>query len=193
MLESLWENLLWSIGGNAVEPTIPIWQLVLRTILIYVVALLIIRVAKRRFMGSYTSFDILLGFVIGSVLSRAITGSIRFLDMIFVISVLVFLHWVIAVLSFYSERFGSFVKNSARELVVDGEIQEEAMRKSKIGRNDLMQAVREQANVDSLDSVKTVYLERDGNITVIPRACREHVVEVKVEEGVQTIKIEIKH
>lgn len=193
MLQNFWEYLLWAIGGGEIETGISAWQLVLRTIIIYIVALLIIRVAKRRFMGKYSSFDILLGFVIGSVLSRAITGAVRFLDMIIIVSMLVLLHWLIAYFSYYSERLGKFFKNSARELVIDGELQEEALRKSKIGHNDLMQALREEANVDSLDNVKTAYLERDGNITVIPRSCRAHTIDVKVEEGVQTIKIEITH
>lgn len=193
MLQNLWEKFVWTIGANEIDATLPVWQLVLRTIVIYIVALLLIRIGKRRFMGSYTTFDILLGFIVGSILSRAITGAIRFIDMFFVVAVLVALHWIIAVLSFYSQRFSNVVKNTARKLVIDGEIQKDAMQKSKIGENDLMQALREEANVDSLDKVKTAYLERDGNITVIPQGCQPHLVEVKVEDGVQTIKIVIEH
>lgn len=193
MLENLWNNFVWAIGANEVDATLPFWQLILRTIVIYTVALLIIRIGKRRFMGGYTTFDILLGFIVGSILSRAITGAIRFVDMIIVISVLVGIHWIIAVISFKSERFGNLIKNTARKLVVDGEIQKEEMRKSKIGENDLMQALHEKGRVESLDEVKTAYLERDGNITVIPNDCKPHLVEVNVEEGVQTIKISIQH
>ena len=75
MVLNWWETFIWIIGGNEIDAAMPVWQLVLRTIAVYGVALLIIRVAKRRFMGGYTTFDILLGFVVGSVLSRAITGS----------------------------------------------------------------------------------------------------------------------
>jgi len=189
MLQNLWENFVWLIGGKEISETLPVWQIVVRTIVIYIVALLIIRVGKRRFMGGFSSFDILLGFIVGSILSRGITGAVRFIDMFFVVAVLVVLHWIISTLSFYSDKFGNLIKNTARKLVVDGEIQEDAMRKSKIGKNDLMQAVREEANVDSLDKVKTAYLERDGNITVIPNRREPRLIQVKVEEGVQTIKI----
>lgn len=194
MLQGLWEKFVWLIGANEVDAaSLSVWQIILRTILIYVVALLLIRIGKRRFMGSYTTFDILLGFIVGSILSRAITGAVRFIDMIFAVAALVFLHWIIATVSFYSERFGNLVKNTERKLVAGGKIQEDAMRKSKVGKNDLMQAVREQANIDSLDKVKAAYLERDGNITVIPKSGEPHLIEVKVEEGVQTIKILIEH
>lgn len=193
MLQNVWNSFIWLIGGNDVDATLPIWQIILRTIVIYIVALLIIRLGKRRFMGSYTTFDILLGFIVGSILSRGITGAVRFVDMFAVVVVLVLLHWMIAVISFYSQRFSNVVKNTERKLIVEGEIQEDAMQKSKIGKNDLMQAIREEANVDSLDKVETAYLERDGNITVIPKSCKPHLVEVKVEEGVQTVKIVIEH
>ena len=189
MFQNLWENFAWLIGGGEVELIMPIPQLILRTIVIYVVALAIIRIGKRRFMGSYTTFDILLGFIVGSILSRAITGTVRFLDMIFVVGVLVILHWVIATLSYYSDYFGNLIKDKPRELIVDGEIKEDALQKSKIGKNDLMQALREEANLESPGEVKTAYLERDGNITVIPKPCEPQIVEVKVENGVQTVKI----
>ena len=67
------------------------------------------------------------------------------------------------------------------------------MRKSKLGENDLMQAVRNKGNVDSLDNVKSAYLERDGSITVIPNGCDAHIVEIEVKENVQTVKIKIEH
>ena len=189
MLKNLWESFIWMIGANEVDPAIPIWQLILRTIVIYLVALLVIRIGKRRFMGGYTTFDILLGFVVGSVMSRAITGAVRFIDMLVVVAGLVILHWIIATISFYSERFGKIVENTTRKLVIDGEIQKDEMRKSKIGKKDLMEAVRQGANIDSLDRVKTAYLERDGNITIIPHPSEPHIVEVKVEDGVQTVRI----
>lgn len=193
MLESLWENFIWAIGGGEIDAGIPVWQLVLRTIFVFLTALFLIRIAKRRFMGGFTSFDILLGFVVGSIMSRAITGAIRILDMIVAVSVMIFLHWILATLTYYFDRVSSIVKDSERELIKDGEIQEEAMRRSKIGKNDLLEALRKDGNVEKPENVKSAYLERDGSITVIPRSCENHVVEVKVEEGVQKIEIRIGH
>ena len=71
MLQQLWERFIWMIGGDQAFERLPIWQVALRTVIIYVVALAIIRLAKRRFMGSYSAFDILLGFIVGSVMLGA--------------------------------------------------------------------------------------------------------------------------
>lgn len=192
MLQKLWEIFSSGIGINEVEPIMSTWQMIPRTIVVYVVALLLIRIGKRRFLGGYTTFDILLGFVVGSIMSRAITGAITFINMFFVVATLVGLHWIIAILTYYFDT-NNVVKNSARQLVKDGEIDDNAMQESKLGENDLLQAMRQKGNVESLDKVKSAYLERDGSITVIPNGCETHVVEVDVKEGVQSIKIIIEH
>ena len=151
------------IGGSEINSPIPIWQLVLRTIIVYGVALFLIRVAKRRFMGGFTTFDILLGFVVGSILSRAITGAIRLVDMVIVVSVLIALHWIIATITYKSEKVSGYVKNSERKLIEDGKVVEDAMQASKIGENDLLQALREKGGVEKPEQVKSAYLERDGS------------------------------
>lgn len=191
--QTWWQEFIWAIGGAEINAPIPIWQLVLRTIIIYGVALFLIRVAKRRFMGGFTTFDILLGFVVGSILSRAITGAIRFIDMVIVVSILIALHWIIAAITYKNNEVSDYVKNSERKLIEDGEIIEEAMEESKIGKNDLLQALRQKGGVEDPKNVKNAYLERDGSITVIPRTCASHVVEIDVKENVQTVKIKIEH
>ncbi len=168
------------------------WQMIPRTVVVYVVALLLIRIGKRRFLGGYTTFDILLGFVVGSIMSRAITGAITLVNMFFVVATLVGIHWIIAVVTYYFDT-NNIIKNSERQLIKDGEIDQDAMQKSKLGENDLLQAMRQKGNVESLDKVKSAYLERDGSITVIPNGCETHVLEIDVKEGVQTVKIAIEH
>ncbi|MGE3467841.1 MAG: DUF421 domain-containing protein, partial [Pyrinomonadaceae bacterium] len=184
-----WNSLLWLIGGGGELAEMTIYQLVLRTIIVYLVALLIIRVAKRRFMGGFSTFDILLAFIIGSIMARTIVGAVSLVNMVLIVGTLTLLHWAIAVISFHFQGFSDVVKNTNRKLIIDGEIQEDALRKSKIGKHDLLQAVRSQANLDSAERVRVAYLERGGDITVIPKPAEASIVEVEVEEGVQKIRI----
>lgn len=192
MLQNLWEIFSSGIGMNEINPVMSTWQMIPRTIFVYVVALLLIRIGKRRFLGGYTTFDILLGFVVGSVMSRAITGTITLVNMFFVVATLVGIHWIIAIVTYYFDT-NNIIKNSERQLIKDGEIDQDAMQESKLGENDLLQAMRQKGKVESLDKVKSAYLERDGSITVIPKGSEPHVVEVEVKEGVQNIKIVIEH
>lgn len=191
MFYDLWDFFRVAIGMDQVDIVIPTGQMVVRTIVVFLVALVLIRIGKRRFLGGYTAFDILLGFLLGSIMSRTITGAITFVNMVFIVITLVGLHWVIALLTYYFDRASGLIKNSERQLIEDGEIQEKAMMKSKIGQNDLLEALRQKANVESPDKVKAAYLERDGSITVILKEKEPRIVEVAVENGVQTVKIVI--
>src|SRR5436309_1023553 len=50
-------------------------QVCARAIVVFLAGLAIMRVGNRRFLGKATPFDVMLGFVLGSVLSRAISGT----------------------------------------------------------------------------------------------------------------------
>ncbi len=189
MFEQIANFFYWTIGFDQDYAKLSVLQMVLRTIIVYGVALGLIRLGKRRFLGGYTAFDILMGFVVGSIMSRTITGREDFFSAILVIGTLMTIHYVISYITFHSSDASNIFKNSERQLVKDGEIDRMAMEKSKLGDNDLLQALRQRGSVKSVEQVDCAYLERDGSITVIPKKTEPKVLEVKVEKGVQTIKI----
>ena len=189
MLQMFMDTFNWLIGSGKVISELSIPQVISRTVIVYGVALAMIRVGKRRFLGGYTAFDILLGFVVGSILSRTITGREHFISAFVVILTLMMIHYVISYFTYEYSSASHMLKNDERQLIKEGEIDEEAMRKSKLGDNDLMQALRQNGKVESPEEVEAAYLERDGSITVIPKKADPKVLEVEVEKGVQTVKI----
>ncbi|MBK9153875.1 MAG: DUF421 domain-containing protein [Chloracidobacterium sp.] len=168
MARGLWNELLWAVGVGSEFDNISPVQVAVRTVVIFLIALVLIRVGKRRFMGDYTAFDILLGLIVGSVMARAVTGAISLVNMIIIVVVLMGLHWLTATISFYWPAFERTVENDPRKLIEDGKVIREAMEKSKISDDDLLQALRERGGVEKPEDVKTAFLERDGSITVIP-------------------------
>ncbi|HSI88732.1 MAG TPA: YetF domain-containing protein [Pyrinomonadaceae bacterium] len=168
MLSELFNDLTWAIGAGSDFENISPGQVVFRTAVIFVVALVLIRVGKRRFMGDYTAFDILLGFIVGSVMARAVTGAVSLVNMILIVVVLMGLHWLVATVSYYLPAFEKVVENDPRKLIDNGKIDRDALEKSKISDDDLLQALREHGGVEKAEDVKTATLERDGSITVIP-------------------------
>ncbi|HMQ53282.1 MAG TPA: DUF421 domain-containing protein, partial [Anaerolineae bacterium] len=66
----------WLLGLN--EETLTVWQVAVRGLLVYSSSLLLGRVAGKRFFGEHTAFDVVLGIILGSVMSRAINGSAPF-------------------------------------------------------------------------------------------------------------------
>jgi uncharacterized membrane protein YcaP (DUF421 family) len=163
----------------------------LRALIIYVTAILLVRLGEKRFMGKNTAFDVILGIILGSVLSRAVTGNAGFFQTIGAGAMLVGLHWLFSVAAYYSDRFGTAIKGDDRILVEDGEIIWDNMRKSHIGENDLLSALRNNGQVQDLSEVKVARFERNGDISVIKRDREPRVVEIAVRDGVQTVRIEL--
>jgi len=160
------ETLVTQILGLDVDE-LTIWHMVIRAVVVYMSALLMVRIGEKRFLGKYTAFDVILGIIFGSIVSRAVTGSSEFFPTLAAGLTLVLLHWLFATLSFHFDWFGTFVKGNSKILVKDGKILWDAMRSSHISEKDLMGALRSQANVDKLDEVKEARLERSGDISVI--------------------------
>lgn len=164
-------------------------QMALRAILIYVLTLALLRIASKRFLSQATAFDVVIGIMFGSVLSRAINGSAPFLPTIMAAAALVALHWLLAVLS-YNTSIGSIFKGAPRLLIRDGQVQHEAMRKASISSADLEQALRLQGQTDA-SKIRRAYLERNASISVIPYPKESEVLEVSVEEEAQNIRIKL--
>lgn len=183
----MWQELTAALAIAETSGAMAPWQMMLRALVVYGVALLMVRLGKRRFMGRYTSFDILLGFVVGSLMARAISGAITMLSMAAVVATLLALHWILAAVA-TRFRIGSMLKGSARRLIEDGRIDAAALRACGIGEHDLEQALREKG-VETPHQVGAAYFERDGSITIIPSKRGAEVVEVDVADGVQTVRI----
>lgn len=83
----------WALGLDTQQ--LNSWQMGLRAAIIYLAALIMVRIAgDRRFIGKYAAFDVILSIIFGSTLSRAINGSSAFFPTIFAGFVLVAMHWL---------------------------------------------------------------------------------------------------
>lgn len=139
----------------------------MRAFIIFIVAIIMIRIGDKRFMGRNTALDVMLGFVFGSVIGRAITGNSPFFPTLAASLVLVVMHWILSAIAFRSDWFGTVVKGSSREIVRDGEILWDAMKKSHISENDLKETMRNNGNQPDVSQIKTASLERNGDISII--------------------------
>lgn len=155
-----------SILGLGVDE-LNLWQLLARCLVIYVLGIMLVRFGKKRFLGKMSAFDTILAIIIGSLLSRAITDADMFLEMLAACLLLILLHRPFSRIAAHSDQFGDYIKGHERVLVKDGEILEEALLKSHLSHQDLMQTIRLNARVSDVSKVKIARLERNGDISVI--------------------------
>jgi uncharacterized membrane protein YcaP (DUF421 family) len=166
-------------------------QMALRAGVVYALTLAIVRMGSKRLLGKATAFDVILGIMIGSVMSRGINGSAGLLPTLAGGATLVALHWLFGVLAYHTSWFGNLVKGRPVLLIEDGRVRQEGMRRTSFSENDLREALRLRGTGPDPSRVRLAYLERDGTVSVVPREDGPRVLEVAVADGVQTIRIEL--
>ena len=191
MLLTLLDQLRALLGLGLEVGDVNSFQMAARTILIYIFTLALVRLGSKRFLAEATAFDVIVGIMLGSVMSRAINGSAPFFPTLAGGLVLVAIHWILGTLSYHLDWFGPIVKGNPILLIKDGEIQRKGMRRAGLSDHDLEQALRLQARRTDPEKVRLAYMERNGNISVLPYKSEPHVLEVKVQDGVQTVRIEL--
>jgi uncharacterized membrane protein YcaP (DUF421 family) len=155
-----WNDLIGS------DPrTITVGQMCIRAVFIFFAGMLLVRFGGRRTFGKTTSFDIVVAVILGSILSRAMTGNARFLPTLAAAAVLMALHFIIAKATFFSPWMGRIFKGGETELIKNGEIQREALRKTSMTEHDLLEAARLKGAQD-LGDIQTAVLERNGAISI---------------------------
>lgn len=142
-------------------------QIVVRALIVFVVSLVIVRLGAKRFLGRKTAFDYILAFVLGSMLSRAINGSAPFFQTLAAGFALVLFHRLLAWLSFRFHLCGNLVKGRDDTVIVDGQLQREAMARNYFTEHDLMEDLRLKSQ-ESPSDVKEARIERSGELSVIP-------------------------
>jgi uncharacterized membrane protein YcaP (DUF421 family) len=162
-LYDLWETGL-GIGLEAKD--INAGQMALRAVAIYISILVVIRLAKKRFLANASAFDVVVGIIIGSIASRAITGNAPMIASLAASTAILALHWLFSAAAVRSHRFGELIKGSSQLIVENGVVHHETMRRVHMTERDLEEALRKQGVRDA-SKVAEARLERDGSVSVI--------------------------
>lgn len=146
-----------------------ICQMVIRAILIFFFTLLLIRIAGKRSFGMRMPLDNVLTILLGAILSRVITGASPFLPTICAAMAITILYRILAGLSYYSKWIGHLAKGKSQLLYQNHLWLKKNMKRSMITEHDVMESLRMNSNLDSLDQVERIYEERNGEISVIKK------------------------
>jgi len=154
----------WIFGmGSDLE----VWQMTARAIVVFFIALALIRASGRRSFGQHSPFDACITVLLGAVLSRAVVGASPFWSTIAAGAALVVVHRMIALGSARWVAFEDVVNGREITLVRDGHLDQGAMREALVSRRNLDEAIRQRLGNADISSVRLAMLERDGKITVV--------------------------
>lgn len=113
--------------------------------------------------GRATLIDIVLAVVIGSNLSRTLTGNAPFFETMTVTALLVLTHSVLARLAARFRPLATRLEGKPHILSKHGEVDAAAMQACAVGRRDLLAAVRS-AGGHRLEEIDLAVLERGSDI-----------------------------
>ncbi len=144
------------------------WQMTLRGVLIFLYGLIIVRAAGQRVFGREAPLDIILAVLVGSNLSRALTGNAPFVPTLAATTGIFMVYWVFAYWALYSRLVSWVVKGRAVQLVEAGRMNERAMKRHGLGEGDLREAMRNKG-LREIGQIEAAFMERDGGISIVPK------------------------
>jgi uncharacterized membrane protein YcaP (DUF421 family) len=142
-------------------------QISLRGVIVFVATLVIIRLGDRRFLSQKTAFDAVLGFILASMLARAVNGTAAFFPTLGGGLVLVMLHRVLAYWSQRWHALGFLIKGRSDVIIREGALDTALARKSRLSEHDILEDLRLHGNVQNVADVTLAVFERNGQISVV--------------------------
>jgi len=144
-----------------------ILEIVLRTIVIYLVVLIGVRLSGKREVGQMTPFDLVLLLLISNSVQNAMTGpDTSVIGGIAAAANLLLLNYLIAELSGTNRRFRKVIEGQPTLLVHDGQLLTAHLTKEHVSMDELERSLREHG-INNYHDVALAVLEVDGAISCL--------------------------
>jgi uncharacterized membrane protein YcaP (DUF421 family) len=144
-------------------------QMCSRAVVIYFIALLLLRISGRRTFGKKTAFDNTIAIILGAVLSRAVVGASAFVPTVACSLVLVLIHRGLAWLSIRNKSIKHILEGISIPLYKNGKLNKENMNTALISEDELKGDLRLKANINRLAEAEEIYMETNGEVSVVKK------------------------
>jgi len=149
-------------------PGVPLWEIVVRTVIVYVAVVLLLRVGGKRELGQLSVADLAVVLVISNAVQNAMNAGDNSLTVGLVAAA------TLVGMNLLLSRFGQkvpYISHLFRDeptlLMQDGAFLEQNMAHEHVDKEDIEMAAREHGLGD-LSEVSEAVLEPDGSISTIP-------------------------
>lgn len=147
------------------------WSSLFRTavagVIAYAALIVFLRVSGKRTLAKLNAFDLVVTVALGSTFSAVLTSKdLALADGVLALALLIALQYGVAWLTIRASWFERLVKSSPSTVFAEGRFVDDAMRRERLARDEVLAAVRS-AGVHDLDRVHLVVLETDGSLSVL--------------------------
>jgi uncharacterized membrane protein YcaP (DUF421 family) len=145
-------------------------ELVVRSVVVYAIFLVALRISGKRELGQFTIFDLAAVLLAANALQPAITGPDASLPgALIIVATLFTLNRLVAMARRRFPVVRRLIDVQPTVIARDGAWDEAALDEEGLDDDDLGAAIR-QHGLESIDQVKLAVLEHDGSISIVPRA-----------------------
>jgi uncharacterized membrane protein YcaP (DUF421 family) len=159
------------------------WELILRSGVVYIFLLVLLRITGKRQVGQLAPFDLVLLLVLSNAVQNSMNGGDNSLvGGLISAATLVGLNQVVGHLTYRSKKLEAIIEGRPQVLVHNGMLFEDVMEKAKLTHHELNSALR-QAGCECVEEVHSAILENNGAISVVPRHTRESAAQPAPAKG----------
>jgi uncharacterized membrane protein YcaP (DUF421 family) len=147
------------------------WQslgnVLVKGLLAYAFIVFVLRVTGKRTLSKMNAFDLIVTVALGSTVANILLSSeVTLAEGMVALGLLVTLQYVVTWLSVRVPFFQRLVKAEPRLLYYERRFLEDAMRRERISREEILAAARNKG-IGTMDDVSSVILETDGTLSIL--------------------------
>lgn len=144
-----------------------IWEFVFRTVFVYFLVLVVIRMMGKREIGQLSPFDFVVAIIIAELAAIPLEATdIPLWHSILPLIILAALEVIVSYASLFSRGLRGFICGHPQVIIKNGFLIRQEMRKARYNLDDLMAQMRDKGIVD-LEDVEFAVLETSGRLSVI--------------------------
>nr|WP_255457382.1 DUF421 domain-containing protein [Sporosarcina sp. JAI121] len=162
-----------------------------RTVFLYILILIILRIMGKREVGELGVIDIVVFVIMAEVAAFALDSpDKKLIQSVVPMLILLVIQVISSYFSLKSKRFRDIVDGEPALIIRNGVILEQEMRKQRYNLDDLFQQLREQ-QIGSVHEVSFAYLEPSGNLSVFKHDDVQPVLSLISDGIIQTRHLEL--
>lgn len=139
----------------------------LTALIAYSALVFFLRTSGKRTLTKLNAFDLVVTVALGSTLASIVTSDrLPIANGLLALALLIAFQYAVAWLNLRAGWFRRLVKSDPTLLVYDGHLIDDALRRSRVGHDEILSAVRG-SGIMQLEDVRAVVLEPDGSLSVL--------------------------
>jgi len=161
-----------------------IWEYIFRTVFVYFVVLLVIRLMGKREIGQLSPFDFVVAIIIAELAAIPMEASdLPLWRSILPLAILGGLEILVSYATLFNHTLRCIICGNPQVIIKNGELLRGEMRKARYNLDDLLAQMREKGIVDPSE-VEFAVLETSGKLSIIPKS--QHRPVIPADLGIST-------